>query len=47
MTDPPALSFAGAVSGSEAPSLAYATVYPLSMILRVLSAQLLVMYLVR
>jgi putative transport protein len=47
MTDPPALSFATAVSGSEAPSVAYATVYPLTMILRVLSAQLLVMYLVR
>ena len=47
MTDPPALSFATAVSGSEAPSVAYATVYPLTMILRVLSAQFLVMYLVR
>ena len=47
MTDPPALSFAGAVTGSEAPSVAYATVYPLTMILRVLSAQLLVIYLVR
>jgi putative transport protein len=47
MTDPPALAFATAISGSEAPSLAYANVYPLTMILRVLSAQLLVMYLVR
>jgi putative transport protein len=47
MTDPPALSFATAVSGSEAPSVAYATVYPLTMILRVLSVQLLVSYLVR
>jgi putative transport protein len=47
MTDPPALAFASAVSGSEAPSLAYATVYPLTMILRVLSVQLLVLYLVR
>jgi putative transport protein len=47
MTDPPALSFANAVSGSEAPSVAYATVYPMTMILRVLCAQLLVMYLVR
>jgi putative transport protein len=47
MTDPPALSFATAVSGSEAPSVAYATVYPLTMILRVLCAQLLVLYLVR
>ena len=47
MTDPPALSFASSVTGSEAPSLAYATVYPLTKILRVLSTQLLVLYLVR
>jgi putative transport protein len=47
MTDPPALSFATTVSGSEAPSVAYATVYPLTMILRVFSAQLLVLYFVR
>ena len=47
MTDPPALAFASSVSGSEAPSLAYATVYPLTMLLRVLCAQLLVLYLVR
>ena len=47
MTDPPALAFATAVSASEAPSLSYATVYPLTMLLRVLSAQLLVLYLVR
>ncbi len=47
MTDPPALSFATGIAGSEAPSVAYATVYPLTMILRVLSAQLLVLYLVR
>jgi putative transport protein len=46
MTDPPALAFANAVSGTETPSSAYATVYPLTMILRVLSAQLLVLYLV-
>jgi putative transport protein len=47
MTDPPALSFANNATGSDAPSLSYATVYPLTMILRVLSAQLLVLYLVR
>ncbi len=47
MTDPPALAFATGISGSEAPSLSYATVHPLTMILRVLSAQLLVLYLVR
>jgi putative transport protein len=47
MTDPPALSFANSVTGSDAPSLSYATVYPLTMILRVLAAQLLVLYLMR
>jgi putative transport protein len=47
MTDPPALSFANTLADSEAQSLAYATVYPFTMILRILSAQLLVMALVR
>jgi putative transport protein len=39
MTDPPALAFAGTVTGSDAPSISYATVYPLVMLLRVLVAQ--------
>jgi putative transport protein len=43
MTDPPALAFANTVSASEAPSVAYATVYPLTMILRILAAQILVL----
>jgi len=43
MTDPPALAFAGTVTQSDAPSVAYATVYPLVMLLRVLTAQLLVL----
>lgn len=43
MTDPPALAFAVSSAGSEAPSVAYATVYPLTMILRVLYAQVLVL----
>lgn len=43
MTDPPALAFANALHPSEAPSLAYATVYPLVMVLRVLSPQILVL----
>ena len=47
MTDPPALSFASTVAGSDAPSVAYATVYPLTMLLRVLSAQVLALILVR
>ncbi len=39
MTDPPALAYATTIAGPEAPSVAYATVYPLTMILRVLAAQ--------
>jgi putative transport protein len=44
MTDPPALAFATTVTGSDAPTVAYATVYPLTMILRVLAAQLMVLF---
>lgn len=43
MTDPPALAFAHAQARSELPSVSYAAVYPLTMILRVLSAQVLVL----
>ncbi len=42
MTDPPALAFAHAISASDTPLVAYATVYPLSMLLRILTAQILV-----
>ena len=45
MTDPPALAFANALSPSEAPALAYATVYPLVMCLRILAPQILVLLL--
>lgn len=45
MTDPPALAFAQQSNGSDAPAVAYATVYPLVMLLRVFSAQLLVFWL--
>lgn len=41
MTDPPALAFASNIARSEAPTLAYATVYPLTTLLRILSAQIL------
>jgi putative transport protein len=47
MTDPPALSFATALNRSEAPALAYVTVYPLAIILRVVAAQILVLVLAR
>ncbi len=47
MTDPPALAFANSIAGSDAPAVTYATVYPLVTFLRILSAQLLVLFLVR
>jgi putative transport protein len=43
MTDTPALAFANSVAQCEAPAVAYATVYPLVMFLRIVVAQLLVM----
>lgn len=43
MTDPPALAFANGLAQSEAPSVAYATVYPLVMFLRIFVAQLLIL----
>src|SRR5690606_5067939 len=47
MTDPPALAFSQQATGSDAPAVAYATVYPLVMLLRVFSAQLVVFLLLR
>jgi putative transport protein len=44
-TNPPALSFANNLCRSDAPSLAYATVYPLTTLLRILVAQSLVLLL--
>ena len=43
-TDPPALAFAMQMSKSEVPSVTYATVYPLTMILRIIGAQLLILF---
>ena len=42
MTDPPALAFANSQADSEASSTAYAAVYPLTMVLRIIAAQALV-----
>lgn len=42
MTDPPALEFANGLYPSNAQSAAYATVYPLTMILRIVLAQVLI-----
>ena len=44
MTDPPALAFANNIAGSDAPALAYSAVYPLTMLLRILVAQLMVLF---
>lgn len=43
MTDPPALSFANTTAGNDIPAVSYATVYPLTMFLRVITAQLLIL----
>ena len=44
-TDPPALAYANSLSDSDAAAVGYATVYPLTMFLRVLAAQLMIIFL--
>jgi len=43
MTNPPALAFTNGIAQSEAISIAYATVYPQAMFLRIFIAQLLIL----
>lgn len=43
MTDPPALAYANSVATNDAPSVSYSTVYPLTMFLRVILAQILIL----
>ncbi len=43
MTDPPALAYANSIADCEAPAVAYATVYPLVMFLRIFVAQILIL----
>ncbi len=45
MTDPPALAYANDMAGNDIPAVGYATVYPLTMFLRVLCAQLMILFL--
>jgi putative transport protein len=47
MTDPPALSVATELAGSEAPTVAYVTVYPLTTLLRIVTAQVLALMLLQ
>ena len=42
-TDPPALAYAGGSTSSDSPAVAYSTVYPLTMFLRVVAAQMLIL----
>ncbi len=42
-TDPPALAYANGSAGNDSPAVGYATVYPITMFLRVLTAQLLIL----
>lgn len=42
-TDPPALAYANQMCSKDAPSISYSTVYPLSMFLRILTAQLIIL----
>ena len=43
-TDPPALGYANNSAGNDAPAVAYATVYPLTMFMRVLIAELIIIF---
>ena len=45
-TDPPALAYANKTAGNDAPAVAYSTVYPLTMFLRVVTAQVIVMMII-
>ena len=44
MTNPPALAYSNATAGNDLPAVSYATVYPFMMFLRVLTAQLFVLF---
>ena len=43
-TDPPALAYANASCSKEAPAVGYSTVYPLSMFLRIFTAQIVLLF---
>lgn len=42
-TDPPALAYGNKVAGNDEPAVAYSTVYPLTMFLRVITAQIIIL----
>ena len=42
-TDPPALAFANQTANNDAPAVGYSTVYPLTMFLRIITAQVIIL----
>lgn len=44
MTDPPALAYANSVAGNDMPAVGYSTVYPVVMFLRVVTAQIFILF---
>lgn len=44
-TDPPALAYGNKTANNDAPAVAYSTVYPLTMFLRIITAQLIILFL--
>ncbi|HHW60025.1 MAG: putative transporter [Bacteroidales bacterium] len=46
VTNPPALAFANSLSDNDAPVVSYSTVYPLTMFMRVITAQILILFFV-
>ena len=43
-TDPPALAYANSLAGNDMPAVGYSTVYPMVMFLRVLTAQIFILF---
>ena len=43
-TDPPALAYGNKIANNDAPAVAYSTVYPLTMFMRVVAAQMIVLF---
>ena len=43
-TDPPALAYANSTAGNDMPAVGYSTVYPVVMFLRVLTAQIFILF---
>lgn len=43
-TDPPALAYANKTANNDAPAVAYSTVYPLTMFMRIFAAQILILF---